>query len=234
MSSPPSPSVLTTTNTAVWQWTGSAKRHEIRFEHNTVSGKQSLWVDGAEHFRSGWKFKLTGTMCLTLEDRLLEIHLLCDEWGSLYYRLTLNGTLVPLAGGNVLAQEQAAAAAAAAPSARSPGGGGSGRALSSPASPSAGAATRWRVRGSTVEFAHAESLVLVDGAVQACEGAFVEEEPDVVDGRHGEVASGVRFVFPVAGAEAELTVLPSIAGRGPPTCVLRIQNVVVAPRASAL
>jgi hypothetical protein len=227
-----SPVVLTPINTAEWAFIGSTRKHTVRFVHHTITGTQTLFVDGAEHYRSGWRFKLTGTLCLTLDGRLLELHLLCDEWGGLFYRLTLNGALVPLCGGNVMEQE--AAAAAAAPSPRSPGGGGSGggggssRSLSSPASPSADAVMRWRVRGSsTVEFSPDTMVLLVDGVVQAAEGAFVEEEPDVVSGYHGEVASGVRYSFSVAGQGAELTVLPSVTGRGAPECVLRVGDVVV-------
>ena len=82
MAAPSPPAVLTATNTAEWEWTGTTKKHVIRLEHHTVSGKQTLFVDGAEHFRSGWKFKLTGTLCLTLDGRLMELHLLCDEGGN--------------------------------------------------------------------------------------------------------------------------------------------------------
>ena len=223
--------MLSATNTAEWEWMGSKQKHVVRFEHHTISGQQRLIVDGAEHFKSGWKFKLTGTLCLTIDDRLAELHLLSDEWGNLVYRLTLNGSLVPLSGGNVKLVEEGAAGGARSPSGGGGGGGGggSGRGFSSPASPSLDAAMRWCLRGKTVEFVPSSMAVLVDGVVQACEGTFVEEEPDVVDGRHGEVVSGVRFTFPVGGQEAELTVLPSTApGRALPQCVLRVGDVVVA------
>lgn len=234
---------MTILNTAEWAWVGSAQRHVVRFEHSTVSGKQRLWVDGEESFSSSWRFKLTGTLFLTLDSALVELHILSDAFGELYYRLTLNGELVPLSGGNALAQE--AEAAKRRDSARRDASTGSGGGAASggsgggngpaPCSPAAAATVKWRVchpskGGPPCLVEYSSTLgVLVGGARLEAEGAFVEEEPEVEEGGsgHGAVSSGVRYTFEAAGLPAELTVVPA-SGRQPPLCVLKAAGAIIA------
>ena len=71
-------SALTVVNTSEWEWLGKSRRHHVRFVHNTLTGKQQLFVDGAEFFSSGWKFKLTGSIYLPVDDATVELYLRSD------------------------------------------------------------------------------------------------------------------------------------------------------------
>ena len=233
---------LYTINTAIWEWMGSERRHQVKLEHNTITGKQRIWVDASEHYESTWKFRLTGTLYLTLDASLMELHLISDAVGTLYYRLTLNGALVPLCGGNVVSQE--AGLKISSPQA----GGGGAPSKGSPvaASPQADAPVRWRVcKGGggddcsggggggggaavAVEFSPKTMVILVGGSRVEAEGKFVEEPEEEVASL-GAVASGVRYNFHVAGDAAELTVLPSSCGRKSPQCVLKVAGCIYQP-----
>jgi hypothetical protein len=45
-----------------WRFTGKSRRHEITLQHNTLSGKQLLTVNGEVLHKTNWKYKLTGNM----------------------------------------------------------------------------------------------------------------------------------------------------------------------------
>lgn len=60
--------------TAHWTWVGRTRRHRIDFEHNLLSGRQSLVLNGAAYFCTGWKFSLTGIIYLTVDDQTVELY----------------------------------------------------------------------------------------------------------------------------------------------------------------
>lgn len=42
-------------------------RHTIGFQHNTISGNREVYLDGKELYKSGWMFKLVGTVNFKFE-----------------------------------------------------------------------------------------------------------------------------------------------------------------------
>ena len=148
------------------------------------------------------------------------------EWGTLSYKLTVNGLLVPPeeGGGQGGAGGGTARIAASPPAPRSAGAGAGAR---SPGS--AHASSRWTVhtgsaRTCAVEYIYATQDILVDDHKAAVEPEFVEEE---WGGEAGvPCVSGVRYRLPLGSQEGQLTVLPSAPGRGPPECVLVVAGVI--------
>ncbi len=169
------------------------------------------------------------------------------------YKLTVDGKLIEVdagpageegggsAGGGgagasrPAAGAAAAAAAAAATAARSPAG--SGAALAG--------GRRWTVhtgggRSSVVEYTYATMDILVNDIKAAVEGEFVEEEEveGGADPGGGAAAaqaatiSGVRYQLLLGPSllAAQLTVIPSETGRGPPECVLVANGVIIRPQ----
>ncbi len=151
----------------------------------------------------------------------------------------MDGKLVP-------ADEAAAAspvgtpAAAAAAAAAAAGGSRSPASPAAAASPSAAAALgcRWTVhtgagRTCIVDYNHATMDLLVNDIRAAVEGEFVEEEEAEVGGGGTAPAtvSGVRYKLLLGPSllEAQLTVIPSETGRGPPTCALVANGVIIQP-----
>ena len=71
------PEMSFTTRTS-WRWIGKSRRHDFRFEHNAMTGEQRVFVDDAEVFGSGWKFRLTGSIYLPIDDALVELYIKSD------------------------------------------------------------------------------------------------------------------------------------------------------------
>ena len=156
------------------------------------------------------------------------------EWGTLQYKLTVDGKLVPVDGG-----------AAAAGAGGSPAPAGGSRAAASPAaaaspSPAAALDCRWTVhtgagRTCLVEYTFATMDLLVNDIKAAVEGEFVEEEEEGEAEAGGAsrpaAVSGVRYKLLLGPSllEAQLTVIPSDTGRGPPTCALVSNGVIIQP-----
>jgi hypothetical protein len=65
-------------NTTEWSWLGKTRRHTLRLCHHTLSGRQEIFLNGLPTFSTGWRFKLTGTIQIPLEDSNLEVFLLAD------------------------------------------------------------------------------------------------------------------------------------------------------------
>ena len=82
-----------------WAFLGARARHSVTFEHNTLSGAQRVFVDGAEFFKSGWKFRLTGTLFFALDGRSVEIYVRTNDFGELVYTLSVDAKEVPLQSG---------------------------------------------------------------------------------------------------------------------------------------
>ena len=183
-----------------WAFLGARARHSVTFEHNTLSGSQRVFVDGAEFFKSGWKYRLTGTLFFTLDGRSVEIYVRTNDFGELVYSLCVDAKEVPL-----LAGGGGGAAAAG-----SGGGGGAGASPSAAAAGLGGAAggaggadsSAWVVPLADglhrVDFDHRLLEVFVDARRVEAAGAFVDE--------------GSAYTFEVgegaAAAQCTLTALP--------------------------
>jgi len=170
-----------------WVFMGKTRRHTLDFHHNTVSGSQTIFIDGSSFYESGWKYKLTGAVFFRLDGCHVELVVRPSDSGALLYSLSVDAREVQPSAG-------------AAPG--SPGGFGSGAG----ASPSAEAAARAAANTSTwifatrdgtlhqVELLHEGLDVLVDGRRVEAAGDFVDE--------------GSAYVFDVAGVEARILVVP--------------------------
>lgn len=73
VSSPPASTRLMVNRTE-WEWIGRSRRHNVVFEHNTLTGVQKLWLDGSEYFKSSWRYKLTGCVYLPVDDTTVEVY----------------------------------------------------------------------------------------------------------------------------------------------------------------
>ena len=178
-----------------WAFLGKSRRHTVTLVHNTLSGAQTLFVDGAEFFSSGWKYKLTSTLHFVLDGSTVEIHVRTDDAGSLTYALSLDAREVPLASGGAYA----AGAAPVSPSTPAQGSGGVGAAGAGAVAGAGSAVSTWivalpRTGLHQVEFLHSELEVIVDGSRVEAAGDFVEQ--------------GSAYSFDVAGVAATITALP--------------------------
>ena len=173
-----------------WAFLGARARHSVTFEHNTLSGSQRVFVDGAEFFKSGWKYRLTGTFFFALDGRTVEIYVRTNDFGELTYSLSVDAKEVPLLSGGAGGAGGAGSAGSGGASSPSRGGGGSSGAAGAGASPAAGlgldggAATpldssAWVVSLADglhrVDFDHRLLEVFVDAQRVDAAGAFVEE-----------------------------------------------------------
>jgi len=195
-----------------WAFLGARARHTVTFEHNTLSGSQRVFVDGAEFFKSGWKYRLTGTLFFTLDGRSVEVYVRTNDFGELLYALSVDAKEVPLLSGG----SSGGGGGGGGGGASSPGrGGAAGGAGASPAS-AAGAglgldaggagggadASAWVVTLADglhrVDFDHRMLEVFVDAQRVEAAGAFVDE--------------GSAYTFEVgegaAAAQCTLTALP--------------------------
>lgn len=215
-------------NKSLWTWVGKSRRHTLRFEHNTFSGVQQLWVNDSEVFKSSWRFKLTGSIQVPIDESIVEIYILCDEWGVLHYKLTVDAKLVIAEGGEGEGGSSGGGGGGVlSPSGGKKGGGG----VTSPSGGSKGMDDVWHVRmdeGRTcvVEYHPSTLDILVNGIKADVEGDFVEEE-ELEEVSHRARVSGVRYgiLLPPA-TNAQLTVIPGETARSPHTAVLTIKGVV--------
>ena len=184
-------------------------------------------MNESEVFKSTWRFKLTGSIQVPIDESIVEIYILCDEWGVLQYKLTVDAKLVIAEGGGDEGSSGGGGAL-------SPSGGGKkgGVGVTSPSGGSKGLDDVWHVRmdeGRTcvVEYHPSTLDILVNGIKADVEGDFVEEDEMEEVSHHGARVSGVRYgiLLPPA-TNAQLTVIPGDTARSPHTAVLTIKGVV--------
>jgi hypothetical protein len=215
------------TNKSIWSWVGKSRRNTLRFEHNTFSGVQQLWVNDTEMFKSSWRFKLTGSIQIPIDESIVEIYIICDEWGNLQYKLTVDAKLVLAEG----VEEGKGGGGGGGGSTLSPSGGKKGVGVTSPSGSSKGQDDVWHVRVDeslcVVEYHPSTLDILVDGIKADVEGDFVEEDELEEVSHHGARVSGVRYdlLLPPT-THAQLTVIPGENARSPDTAVLTIKGVV--------
>jgi hypothetical protein len=203
-------------NRTVWRWLGATRRHELVFDHDSMTGSQRLWLDDAEVFKQGWKFRLTGELHVPVDDANVQLLIASDEWGALTYTLRVESKVV------------------APVSADSGGGGaGGGAAVASPGASSK--MTTWRVplAGAVVviEYNHVTLDILVDGVRTEAEGSFAEED----DGHAGgsSVGAAHSFMLPPRFEDSAVISLGAHTAKGAQV-TLTVNGKEVLPNASSV
>ena len=90
------------TSNLTWYFMGGSRRQEVVFQHNTLTGNQRVFVNGHELFKSGWQYKLTGSLSFTLDDRAVEILIRSDSVGNLTYSLSVNNKEIQVSKGSLI------------------------------------------------------------------------------------------------------------------------------------
>ena len=206
MSCAPKPGTFV--NRTVWRWLGSTRRHELIFDHDSMTGSQRLWVDDAEVYKQGWKFRLTGDLHIPVDDANVQLQISSDQWGTLVYTLRVDSKIVPYV------DEVASTGAAAASG---------GDAASSKV-------TSWRVpiAGSivTIEYNHATLDILVDGVRTEAEGSFGEENEDHAGG--SSVGASHSFLIPPRLEDTAVITLGAHTAKGA-SAALTVNGTAIVP-----
>jgi hypothetical protein len=76
---------------------GAERRHEVEFRHNTLPGQRLLWIDGSMVFKSGVRYRLTGSVTFFL-DASSQARISITPHGTLdlNYALAVNDKLIEL------------------------------------------------------------------------------------------------------------------------------------------
>lgn len=69
-------------------------RHALKFEHNTLTGKRVLWLDGTRIHKVASKFELTGKIKFELGSATVTIAIDSAAYGKLDYTLLVDGKVI--------------------------------------------------------------------------------------------------------------------------------------------
>jgi len=158
---------------------------------------------------------------IPVENSSVEIYMVCDEWGNLVYRMTVDAKLI--------APEGTEDGGSSSPDGKRARGGIGGISISPGGAKSEDSVWRVSVQGRVceVEFHHRTQDILVDGVKMDVEGEFVEEDEFEEVPHPGAKVSGVRYpILLPPNTEALLTVIPGERPALPPITVLSVSGVI--------
>lgn len=81
----------------VWEFAldDSATRHRVELNHNTLTGKRVLKLDGKQIHKVSAKYKLTGTIKFQINEHVIAVCIEANGMGDLNYALMLDDKNIP-------------------------------------------------------------------------------------------------------------------------------------------